>query len=126
MPCRVDLFHCSHCGGEHYYANECLSDPSKYREGLSGYSPKTAAVAGQKAINKMQKALDKKRKSFNVEGALCDVLTLLEDKGLLKTAAIPKDILDWWEGHQTREQDKLKKAGLAKLTSSERRALGLK
>ncbi len=126
MPCRVDLFHCSHCGGEHYYANECLSDPSKYREGLSGYDPKTAAVAGQKAINKMQKAADKKRKAFNVEGALCDVLTLLEDKGLLKTANIPKDILDWWEGHQTREQAKIKKEALAKLSTKEKRALGIK
>lgn len=126
MPCRVDLFHCSHCGGEHYYANECLSNPKKYREGLSGYDPTTAEAAGQRAINKLRKAADKKRKSFNVEGALCDVLTLLEDKGLLKTASIPKDILEWWEGHQTREQDKIKKAALAKLSSKERRALGLK
>jgi len=119
MPCRVDLFRCSHCGGEHYYANECLSDPTKYREGLSGYNPKTAAVAGQKAINK-------KRKAFNVEGALCDVLTLLEDKKLLKTAGIPQDILDWWNGHQSREQEKIKKEALAKLTAKEKRALGLK
>lgn len=126
MPCRVDLFHCSHCGGEHYYANECLTDPSKYREGLSGYNPKTAAVNGQKAIDKMQKVRDKKRKAFNVEGALCDVLTLLEDKGLLKTAGIPQDILEWWEGHQTREQDKIKKEALSKLSTKEKRALGLK
>lgn len=97
MPCRTDLFHCNHCGGEHYYANECLTSPAKYGEGRSGYSPKTAVVAGQKAI-------DKKRKSFNVEGALCDVLTLLEDKNMLVSADVPRDILDWWNGHQSREK----------------------
>lgn len=127
MPCRVDLFHCSHCGGEHYYANECLTNPSKYREGLSGYKTSSERTeAGEKFIAKMQKARDKKRRVFNVEGALCDVLTLLEDKNLLKSAGIPKDILEWWEGHQTREQDKIKKAALAKLNSKEKRALGLK
>lgn len=118
MPCRVDLFHCNHCGGEHYYANECLTDPSKYREGLSGYNPKTAAVAGTKVINK-------RRKDFNVEGALCDLLTLLEEKDLLRKIGIPQDILTWWEGHQIREQDKIKKGALAKLSKKEKRALGL-
>lgn len=126
MPCRVDLFRCSHCGGEHYYANECLTNPSKYREGLSGYNPKTAKEAGEKAIRKIQKASEKKRRAFNVEGALCDVLTLLEDKNLLKSAGIPKDILEWWEGHQSREQEKIKREALAKLNARERRALGLK
>jgi len=126
MPCRVDLFHCSHCGGQHYYANECLTDPSKYREGLLGYNSKTAAIAGQKAIDKAKKAIDKKRKTFNVVGALCDVLTLLEDKGMLTAAGIPKDILDWWESHQSREQEKIKKEALSKLSLKERRALGLK
>lgn len=126
MPCRVDLFRCSHCGGEHYYANECLTDPSKYREGLAGYSAKTATVAGQKAIAKHKKALDKKHKSFNVEGALCDVLTLLEDQCILTKVGVPKDILEWWSGHQVREQAKIKKEALAKLSAKEKRALGLK
>jgi hypothetical protein len=118
MPCRVDLFRCSFCGGEHYFANECLSDPSKYREGLSGYNPKTAAPLGKKAI-------DKKRKALNIEGALCDVLSLLEDKKLLKTVGIPEDILEWWLWHQSREQSKTKKEALKKLTAKEKRALGL-
>jgi len=118
MPCRVDLFPCAHCHGEHYYASECLTNPSKYGEGLPGYNRKTAAVAGQKAI-------DKKRKNFNVEGALCDVLTLLEDNELLKVAGIPQDILDWWNAHQSREQEKIKKEALAKLSIKEKRALGL-
>lgn len=123
MPCRTELFHCSFCGAEHYYEKECLTNPSKYREGLAGYNAKTAAVEGKKAIAKMKEA---KQKNFNVEGALCDVLTLLEDKGLLKTASIPPDILEWWNGHQAREKQKIKREALAKLSSKEKRALGLK
>ena len=127
MPCRVDLFRCSHCGGEHYYANECLTDPSKYREGLVGYKSKSERTeAGQKAIVKHTKALDKKHKAFNVEGALCDVLTLLEDQCILTKVGVPKDILEWWSNHQVREKAKIKKEALAKLTIKERRALGLK
>jgi hypothetical protein len=129
MPCRVETLKCNACGGEHYYNNECLSNPSKYREGLSGYNPKTAAVDGKRAIAKAKAkeevAAKRKRKAFNVAGALCDVLTLLEDKELLKTIDIPQDILDWWDGHQSREKDKVKKEALAKLSMKERRALGI-
>jgi hypothetical protein len=119
MPCRVELFRCSLCGGEHYYANECSTNPSKYGEGLPGYDPKTAVTIGERAISK-------KRRRFNVEGALCDVLTLLEDKNLLKSAGIPQDILEWWNGHQSKEQDKIKREALSKLSAKEKRALGLK
>lgn len=118
MPCRVDLFRCSHCGGEHYYNNECLTDTTKYGEGLLGYNRKTAATARKKAI-------DKKRKSFDVEGALCDILSSLEDKKTLNEAGISQEVMDWWEGHQSREKDKTKKEALAKLTAKEKRALGL-
>lgn len=126
MPCRVDLFHCRHCGGEHYYAEECLTNPSKFGEGRLGYDPKTAATLGQQVIDKRQREAEKKRKSFNVEGALCDVLTLLETRQMLKHAGIPADILEWWNGHQSREQEKIKKEALAKLSPKEKRALGLK
>ncbi len=119
MPCRVELFHCKYCGGEHYYNEECQTDPSKFGEGLVGYDPKTAPEWAQKANNK-------RRLQFNVEGALCDVLTLLEEKKLLTKAGIPQDILEWWDGHQSREKDKTKKEALAKLTAKEKRALGLK
>jgi hypothetical protein len=115
MPCRVDLIRCSCCGGEHYFANECLMDPSKAGEGLPGYKPVT-----------VEPKVSKKKKAFNVEGALCDVLTLLEDKKLLGVAEVPQDILDWWNAHQSREQEKIKKEALAKLTKKEKRALGLK
>ncbi len=118
MPCRVELFHCKYCGGEHYYNEECQTDPSKYGEGLAGYDSKTAAVVGQKA-------LDKRLKKFDTDGALCDVLSLLEEKGLLASAGVPQDILNWWEAHQSREKDKTKKEALAKLTAKEKRALGL-
>lgn len=121
MPCRVDLFHCNRCGGEHYYANECLTDPSKFGEGLIGYSPKTAIVKGQKAIDKMAKA----RENFDTDGALCDLLTSLEDKKMLTQAAVPRAVLDWWEGHQSREKNKIRKEALSKLSTKEKRALGL-
>lgn len=125
MPCRTDLINCTECGGEHYWAKECLKDPSKYGEGLIGYNPKEAVEKGQKAIDKAQKALLKKLASFDIEGALCDVLTLLEDSNLLGKAAIPSDILEWWDGHQSRETQKVKKEALAKLSEKEKRALGL-
>jgi hypothetical protein len=104
MPCRVDLFHCVHCGGEHYYQNECLTDPSKRGEGLLGYTG---------------------TKTFNIEGALCDVLSLLEDKMLLSQANLPQDILNWWDEHQSKEREKIKKEALEKLSPKEKRALGL-
>ena len=124
MPCRVDLIRCNICGGEHYYDKECLTDPKKYGEGLPGYSPKTAVEKGQKLIAKAKKRGEKMRKAFNVEGALCDVLTLLEDRRLL--SIVPQDVLVWWEGHQVREQQKIKAAALSKLSTKEKRALGLK
>jgi hypothetical protein len=117
MPCRVDLFHCKQCGGEHYFHEECLTDPSKYREGLVGYNKKPTQASPVKKANKDR---------FNAEGALCDVLSLLEDNGMLKDANIPKDILDWWKKHQSSEKNKIKKAALKKLSAKEKRALGLK
>ena len=113
------MFHCSHCGGEHYYQNECLTDPSKHGEGLVGYKLHTNVKAiKEKIVNK--------KPPFNVEGALCDVLSLLEDEGPLEMADIPQDILEWWKNHQSEEKEKLKKQALAKLSAKEKRALGLK
>lgn len=106
MPCRTEMFHCHHCGGEHYMANECLTDPTKRGEGLKGYNSKTA--------------------SLDVDGALCDVLSLLEEKNLLTTADVPEDIMRWWKEHQYGEREKLKAEALAKLSDKEKRALGLK
>jgi hypothetical protein len=126
MPCRVDLFPCSHCGGEHYYADECLNNPAKYGEGRVGYDPKTAVALGSKALARKDRETKAKRKRFNVEGALCDVLTLLEDRQMLKHVNVPQDILEWWEGHQSREQEKIKREALSKLSAKEKRALGLK
>lgn len=103
MPCRVDLFRCDVCGGEHYYDRECLKDPSKHREGLSGHDSH----------------------AFNTDGALCDVLSLLEEKNLLEVMDIPKDIMEWWAKHQSKEVEKTKKEALAKLSDKEKRALGL-
>ena len=88
MPCRTELFHCNECGGEHYYMNECLRDPTKRGEGTRGYNPETAAL--------------------NTSGALCDVLNLLKDKNLLETVDIPQDILDWWKKHQEAESKRRK------------------
>lgn len=125
MPCRTELFRCNLCGGEHYYMNECKTDPSKYREGLAGYDPKTAEAT---ALNDgfVPAHPDNKPHRINVAGALCDVLTALEDRNLLKMAGVPQDVLDWWAAHQSKEQDKIKQEALAKLSEKEKRALGLK
>lgn len=115
MPCRTDLFKCSHCGGEHYWENECQIDPSKRGEGLPDYDPQTAAALSLAHVEK-----------YNVEGALCDLLSLLENQNLLHKVGVPEDILDWWSTHQSKEKDKIKNEALAKLSDKEKRALGLK
>jgi hypothetical protein len=121
MPCRTDMCHCNNCGGEHYYPEECVIDPSKYGEGLSGYNPQTAA-----ALSLAKSKKSEVKEHYNTEGALCDILTLLENQGLLCKVGIPQDIMEWWSGHQSKEQEKIKSEAMAKLSDKEKRALGLK
>ena len=63
---------------------------------------------------------------FNVSGALCDVLTLIEDNNPKLMSKVDEATKLWWKSHETREIEKTKKEALAKLTPKERRALGLK
>lgn len=64
--------------------------------------------------------------AFDVEGALCDVLTLLEEKHTVAYYEIDTAIHDWWHAHEGKEKERIKAEALAKLTPRERRALGLK
>jgi hypothetical protein len=69
----------------------------------------------------------KKWRAFDVEGALCDVLTALESSlGADALKHLDKKTLEWWYDHEDREKDRIKTEALAKLSPRERRALGLK
>lgn len=68
----------------------------------------------------------KKWNGFDVEGALCDVLTLLEEKHIVAFYDVDPKVHDWWRDHESKEEERIKKEALAKLTKRERRALGLK
>lgn len=67
--------------------------------------------------------------SFDVEGALCDVLELIQNKANqsgdfdIFERIDPKTIC-WWDAHSKNEEEKIKKEALAKLTPRERKALG--
>lgn len=68
----------------------------------------------------------KSNPSFDVEGALCDVLALLEEKHVATFYEIDERIHDWWRAHEKKEGERIKKEALAKLSAREKRALGLK
>lgn len=64
---------------------------------------------------------------FDFEGALCDVLSMLETSpgGQVQLTRVDKKVLEWWSDHEEREKDRIKAEALAKLSPRERRALGL-
>tara|TARA_B110000503_G_scaffold138610_2_gene225149 strand:+ start:49 stop:321 length:273 start_codon:yes stop_codon:yes gene_type:complete len=64
-------------------------------------------------------------KTFNIAGALCDVLFLVQDQSTLIFNRIDPEIIKWWNDHTKNEEDKIKKQALAKLTPRERKVLGL-
>lgn len=68
----------------------------------------------------------KKTRGFDVAGALCDVLTLLEDKHPNVFYELDEKTHDWWRAHEDSEKERVKAEALAKLSARERRALGLK
>lgn len=107
MPCRVDICpRCNEydCGG---FAGAC-----RYPNG----KPKDTVVVSKSAP----------KDSFDTSGALCDVLSLLEDKFPDVLVAVDPKTRNWWKKHTKLEKDKIKKEALAKLTPRERKALGLK
>lgn len=70
-------------------------------------------------------SLKDKKSAFNITGALCDVLSLVQEKSALVFREIDPEIIKWWNTHTKNEEDKIKKQALAKLTPSERKVLGL-
>lgn len=146
MPCRVDL--CPTCqkyecggfsGGTCQYA--IISDtPVKpvpvsekptgiIRRILSGREDESCPTCHkQECGGYMEGVLCDTRKAhdaFDTSGALCDVLTMLEELHPHAYGRVDKATLEWWESHQQNEQDKIKKEALSKLSPEERRALNL-
>lgn len=103
MPCRVDV--CVRCGE---YECPGLMDSSR------------CIYPGGKAA----KATPKNQ--FDTAGALCDVLCLLEEKFPDALKVVDTKTLSWWHAHEQQESDKIKRDALAKLSTRERRILGLK
>lgn len=64
--------------------------------------------------------------NFDTTGALCDVLTMLEENFRHVFFHVDKATVAWWQQHEKRERERIKKEALAKLTLREKRALGLK
>lgn len=61
---------------------------------------------------------------FDYEGALCDVLKLLEEKNPELLKFVDPETIKAWHGHAAREV-KERKAALSKLTTRERKLLGV-
>lgn len=65
---------------------------------------------------------------FDTEGALCDILTFIENEPQLYlyfASVIDPKTIKWWKSHEKREENKIKKEALLKLTPRERKLLGL-
>lgn len=82
------------------------------------------------AISAIRKSKEKKPKekeedSFDVEGALCDVLTLLKNKGDDLIEDVDTETIIWWNRHKDKEIHILKEKALKKLTEREKEVLGL-
>lgn len=109
MPCRVDT--CARCGdfycpGDYVNGNGCT-----WRDAPKPSPEPTSTPPVSK---------------FDTSGALCDVLSLLEEKFPKAFKALDKRTIAWWRKHEKQEQEKIKQEALAKLTPREKRALGLK
>lgn len=102
MPCRSEC--CDVCCGTslcHY----CVC------HGGTGVFPQEKA---KKIVN---------HKSIDLEGALCDVLTILDNENLLDE--VDKVVVNWWQKHTKEEEEKIRKEAYAKLTPRERKVLKL-
>lgn len=74
---------------------------------------------------KEKKSKEKEEDSFDVKGALCDVLTLLKNKGDDLIEDVDTETIIWWNRHKDEEIHILKEKALKKLTEREKEALGL-
>lgn len=61
--------------------------------------------------------------SIDLEGALCDVLTILDKENLLYE--VDEVVVNWWQKHTKEEEEKIRKEAYAKLTPRERKVLKL-
>ena len=101
MPCRTEC--CYVCFGT-ALCSYCVC------HGGTGVFPREKA---SKIVNK----------SIDLEGALCDVLTILDQENLLDE--VDEDVINWWEKHTKEEEEKIRKEVYAKLTPRERKVLKL-
>lgn len=100
MPCRVEL--CSNCG-----EYECPA--------FGGVSKCIYPDGKKEAI-----------KTLDTNGALCDVLTMLEEKFPDAMCSLDRKTLAWWKQHEKAEESKTRAEALKKLSPKEKRALGIK
>lgn len=63
---------------------------------------------------------------FDCAGALCDVMSVIEDNAPALLSKLDKTTLHWWEHHTKSEFEKLKTEALSKLSEREKRVLSLK
>lgn len=63
-------------------------------------------------------------RSLNFTGALCDLMTIIDNHDLVKF--VDAEVVEWWKKHSVTEEQKIKEEALAKLTEREKRVLGLK
>lgn len=66
------------------------------------------------------------RFQFDFEGALCDVLSLLEEESPKLLKKVDPKTLERWKAHETEETEEIKRKALLKLSHRERRVLGIK
>jgi hypothetical protein len=122
MPCRVDL--CENCG--EYDCGGFSGGTFKYLISPQRISPPPVAPTKSSAPPASFTPPPPATPTFDIEGALCDVLSLLEDRYSKALSEVDPKTLEWWKIHEKLEENTLKKKALAKLTPRERRLLGLK
>jgi hypothetical protein len=114
MACRVDV--CQNC--EQYdcpaiHGGQCKCKSKNVETVGSVYLKSDTIVTAPPAAI-----------PFDIAGALCDVLSILEENSSINLLLIDVKTIEWWRAHEKSEISKTKREALAKLTAKEKRALG--
>jgi hypothetical protein len=84
MACRVDVYPCDVCGGSDNQLCNCHKLSRSERD---------------ERIGRRRRAL-----VFDYEGALCDVLALVEKRAPATLALVDAKVIKEWRAHQKREK----------------------
>lgn len=63
---------------------------------------------------------------FDYEGALCDLMSLIEERAPTIMSDVDPATVKIWKLHEKEEVEKIRQEAMQKLTARERRVLGLK